>query len=63
MGYKIREARKHAGMTQEALSKKAKVSRTILSGLESGRISVTTTDTLQKIAWAMGMEVSDIFFD
>ena len=50
-------------MTQEELAKKAGVSRTIISGLENGTITVTTTGTLSKIANALGKRVSDIFFD
>lgn len=50
-------------MTQEELSEKADVSRTIISGLESGAIRVTTTETLLKIARALNKKVADIFFD
>ena len=50
-------------MSQTELSEKAKVSRTIISGLESGSITVTTTETLLKIAKALGKNVSDIFFE
>ena len=60
--YKIREYREELKMSQAELSKKANVSRTIISGLESGSITVTTTDTLLKIARALGKNVSDIFF-
>lgn len=62
MGFKIKEFRKKLGMTQQELSEKSGVSRTIISGLESGRVSVTSTGTLLKIANAMGTEVSDIFY-
>lgn len=61
--YKIREYREELKMSQAELSKKASVSRTIISGLESGSITVTTTDTLLKIARALGKTVSDIFFE
>ena len=50
-------------MSQAELSERAKVSRTIISGLESGAITVTTTETLLKIAKALGKNVSDIFFE
>ena len=50
-------------MSQEDLSKAANVSRGIISGLESGSITVTTTGTLSKIANALGKKVSDIFLD
>ena len=49
------------GLTQEELAEKADVSRTIISGLETGAITVTTTGTLVKIANALGKKVSDIF--
>jgi len=62
MGYRIKECRMERGMTQEALAKKAGVSRTIISGLESGRITITSTGTLIKIAKALGKEIGDIFF-
>lgn len=58
--YKIKEYRKKSGVSQQQLSEKAGVSRTIISGLESGRIQNTTTDTIQKIAKALGIEVSKI---
>lgn len=62
MGYKIREARKSLGMSQDDLSKKAQVSRSVISGLESGRKIVTTTETLNRIASALEMSINDIFF-
>ena len=58
---RITEARKAAGITQEELSHKSGVSRTIISGLESGTIGVTTTKTLQAIASALDSKVTDIF--
>ena len=63
MGYRIKECREAMKMTQEELSEKADVSRTIISGLESGAIRVTTTETLLKIARALNKKVADIFFD
>jgi len=62
MGYKIKEVRESINMSQEELAEKSKVSRTTISGLESGRVNVTTTDTLKKIADALGKKISDIFF-
>ena len=62
MQYKIKEYREELKMSQVELAEKSKVSRTIISGLESGAITVTTTDTLLKIAHALGKNVSDIFF-
>ena len=62
MQYKIKEYREEQGITQEELARKSDVSRAIISGLESGSITVTTTKTLMKIANALGKNVSDIFF-
>ena len=61
MQFIIKQCREEAGLSQEALSERAGVSRTIISGLESGKITVTTTDTLLKIAKALNKNVSDIF--
>ena len=63
MAYRIKECREEIGMSQEELAAKANVSRTIISGLETGTIKVTTTGTLLKIAEALNKKVSDIFFD
>ncbi len=62
MGYKIKEIREEIGMTQAELSTKSGVSRTIINGLETGRTTTTTTDTLKKIAAALDKKVSEIFF-
>ena len=63
MPFKIREARKASGFTQEELAKRAKVSRTTIIGLENGSITVTTTETLTKIAGALNKKVSEIFLE
>lgn len=63
MKYKIKELREKQKMSQVELSKKANVSRAIISGLENGTTVVTTTETLSKIAKALGKKVSDIFLD
>lgn len=62
MGYKIKECREELGISQEELAKRAKISRTTLSGLESGTIKTTTTETLLKISKALNKKVTDIFF-
>lgn len=61
MPYKIREFRQAADLSQDDLAKLAGVSRATICGLESGNIEVTTTETLIKIARALGRKVSDIF--
>lgn len=63
MPFKIREARKTSGFTQEELAKRAKVSRATIIGLENGSITVTTTETLTKIAGALNKKVSEIFLE
>ena len=59
--YKIKMMREKKKMTQEALSEKAGVSRAIISRLESGEEVATTTETLLKVANALGCKVSEIF--
>lgn len=61
MLFKIREARKASGFTQAELAKRANVSRATIIGLENGSITVTTTETLTKIAGALNKKVSEIF--
>lgn len=61
MPFKIKEARKEKGFTQEELAKRANVSRATIIGLENGSVTVTTTETLTKIAGALDKKVSDIF--
>ena len=63
MRYKVKEIREELKLSQEALSQKSGVSRTIISGLESGKIKETSTITLTKIANALGKKVGDIFLD
>ena len=63
MEYRVKEIREEIGLSQENLAKKSGVSRTIISGLESGTIKETSTKTLSKIADALNKKVSDIFFD
>ena len=62
MGYGIREVRMSRGISQSELSEKSGVSRSIINGLETGRTSVTKTDTLLKIAHALNVTVDELFF-
>ncbi len=62
MGYKIREFREKQGMTQEELSQKSGISRAVIVSLENNDATSTTTKTLHKIAQALGVSISDIFF-
>lgn len=61
MKYRIKELREKRGMSQEELSQKASVAREIISRLETGRSDITTTKTLEKIADALGVKVTNIF--
>ena len=61
MEFKIKAYREEMGMTQQALAARSGVSRATISGLENGTLTVTTTETLIKIARALGRKVSDIF--
>lgn len=63
MKFRIKELRENMNISQEQLAENSGVSRTIISGLESGRIEITTTETLRKIAKALNKSISDIFFD
>lgn len=61
MEFNIRECRREQNMSQQQLAEKSGISRAVISGLECGSITVTTTDTLIKLASALGKKVSDIF--
>lgn len=63
MGYKIKEIREQKNMTQEELSKKSGVNRGTIVRLESNDSVETTTKTLLKIAKALNVSVTDIFFE
>ncbi len=62
MAYMIKEVREQKGMTQQELANRSGVSRAIISKLENNKATVTTTDTIRKIAIALDCNVSDIFF-
>lgn len=61
MKFKVKEARLECGFTQEELARKSGVSRATIASLERGALTVTTTETLIKIAKALNKKVSDIF--
>ena len=62
MKNRLKEIREEEGMTQEELTKKSTVSRTIISELENQKTDVITNMTLEKIAEALNKKVTDIFF-
>lgn len=59
--FMVKKIREERGLSQDDLAKKANVSRATISGLESGRIAVTTTATLRKLAKGLGVSIDDIF--
>lgn len=61
MSFRIKELREKRGMTQEKLSENAGVSRATISKLENKEEVVTSTETICKIAGALGCSVSEIF--
>ena len=63
MNIKIKEIRERKNISQEKLAEVSGVSRSIISALENGKTVVTTNRTMQKIANALGENVSTIFFD
>lgn len=63
MGYRIKEMRFRRRMSQDDLAKASHVSRTTISGLESGRKTDVKTSTLLSICRALGTTVDELFFD
>ena len=57
----IKSAREKSGMTQDQLSEKSGVNRSLLSQLETGALKNTSTNTLLKIANALGCKITDLF--
>ncbi len=59
LGKKIKEYRKLAGITQEQLADKARLSLPFIGYLETGQKRPTLT-SLKKIASALGVKVKDL---
>lgn len=62
MNFRIKELRKAKRMSQDELSTKSGVSRTIISFLENGYDLDTKIGTLIKIANALEVPLSALFF-
>lgn len=58
----LKEVREEKHMSQEELANKSTVSRTTISELENNKTDVITNVTLEKLAKALGLRVTDIFF-
>lgn len=61
MQLNIRRLRIQKRLSQEELARISGVSRPTISTLETNPNAITTTETLQKIAMALGVRVSDFF--
>ena len=62
MKNRLKEMRELIGMSQEELTRKSGVSRTTISEIETGKKIVVTNITLEKIAKALNLKITDIFF-
>ncbi len=58
---RVKELREAAGLTQEELSEKAHISRTMISHLETNQKVDCKISTLKAIADALNKPVSEIF--
>lgn len=61
LGKRLRELRKAANMSQEALGFKANIHRTYIGSIERGEQNVSI-DNLQKLAKALKIEVKELFY-
>jgi transcriptional regulator with XRE-family HTH domain len=59
-GARVRELRKTAGLTQEALAGAAGMDRAFLVEIEAGRRN-PSLDTIHRIADTLGVPVTDLF--
>ena len=62
MKNRLKEMRELKGFSQERLAKEADISRTTISDIETEKKVVVTNITLEKIAKALDLKVTDIFF-
>lgn len=61
MSYKVKQKRLEQNLSQTELAVKSGISRATISALENGDLKRTTTDTLIKLAEALGCTVGEIF--
>lgn len=59
---KLKEARTKKGWTQQELAEKSGVSRTTICLLENHKADCANTNTLVRLADALNMKVSSLFF-
>lgn len=58
---RVKECREEVGLTQAELSKKAEISRTMISKLETNKKADCKVSTMLAIAKALDRPLSDIF--
>ena len=63
MGYKLKEAREEAKLTQQQLAEKSGVSRVTIGAIENGTSKNVTLGTLRKLADALDKTINQIFFE
>lgn len=61
-GSKVRELRKHQGISQEKLAKIVSLHRTYIGGIERGERNVSLAN-ISKIAVALEVEIKELFED
>ena len=62
MGFKLKKARMQRNLTQQELADKSGVSRVTIAMIENGQTRDVMASTLLKLANALDMSVSDLFF-
>ncbi len=60
LGKKIKELRESAGLTQEELAEKIKVSRVYMGYIEQGR-NAPSLEVLERVAKILKISISEIF--
>ena len=63
MKNRLKQFREEANMTQEELSKKSGVARTIISYLETEKDCDVKVSTLKSLSHVLGHSIQDIFFN
>lgn len=62
MKNRLKEMRELVGVSQEELAKKSGISRTTISEIETNKKMVVTNITLERLANALNLKITDIFF-
>jgi transcriptional regulator with XRE-family HTH domain len=60
IGQRIRDVRKAAGLTQEALARRADISLNVLNRIERGAVTDPHYSTLNKLADGLGVSVGEL---